>query len=89
MNLDEYMLEKMEWAIKNEQSRDTGNFRCTRHRAHRLKTNKTKHITQKLVLKLLFDQCIMNKYIDEKIGILIFFNKLCNLFCEILRIGMI
>ena len=33
------MLEKTEWAIKNRQSRATGNFGLTRHRT---KTNKPK-----------------------------------------------
>ena len=38
------MLEKIEVAIKNGQSRDTGNIGYTRHRT---KTNKTKSTTQK------------------------------------------
>ena len=37
-------LEKLERAIKNGQSRDTGNICYTRHRT---KTNKIKHTTQK------------------------------------------
>jgi hypothetical protein len=37
-------LEKTEGAIKNGQSRDTGNIRYTRHRT---KTNKTTNTTQK------------------------------------------
>ena len=38
------MLEKTEWPIKNEQSRDTGNIGYTRHRT---KTNKHKKTTPK------------------------------------------
>jgi len=38
------MLDKNEWAIKNEQSRETGNIGYTRHKT---KTNKTKAATQK------------------------------------------
>ena len=38
------MLEKTEGAIKNGQSRDTGNTGWTRHRT---KTNQTKNTTQK------------------------------------------
>jgi hypothetical protein len=44
------MLEKIEGAIKNEQSGDTGNIGHTRHRA---KTNKTqKHNTTQKVKKM-------------------------------------
>jgi hypothetical protein len=40
------MLDKTEVAIKNQQSRDTGNIRCTRHRTEK-KTNKKHNTTQK------------------------------------------
>jgi len=39
------MLEKTEGVIKNEQSKETGNFGYTRHRTT---TNKAKQITQKI-----------------------------------------
>jgi len=37
------MLDKTEAAIKNQQSRDTGNIRCTRHRTGKQTKNTTQH----------------------------------------------
>ena len=42
------MLEKTEGAIKNRQSRETGNIGYTRHRTKTNKTKNPKHNTDKL-----------------------------------------